>query len=106
VYIHAERLLAKAGVASARGGGSPTLGTMRSGSGKGGAKRRAAQAQRGRLGIPLAGAGGGAPLRSFCRCGSDLAGCFGNQILYYSFYDAYEDFDDFAAKKVTRNALN
>jgi hypothetical protein len=32
------------GVASARGGGSPTLETKRSGSGKGGAKRRAAQA--------------------------------------------------------------
>src|SRR5580658_6578802 len=49
------------GVASARGGGSPTLGTKRSESGKGGAKRRAAQAQRGSLGKPLAGARGGAP---------------------------------------------
>ena len=50
------------GVASARGGGSPTLATERSGSGKGGAKRRAAQAKRGSLGKPLAGARGGAPL--------------------------------------------
>ena len=49
------------GVASARGGGSPTLETKRSGSGKGGAKRRAAQAKRGSLGTPLAGARGGAP---------------------------------------------
>jgi len=54
------------GVASARGGGSPTLETERSGSGKGGAKRRAAQAKRGSLGKPLARARGGAPLRSFC----------------------------------------
>jgi hypothetical protein len=50
------------GVATARGGGSPTLATERSGSGKGGAKRRAAQAKRGSLGKPLAGARGGAPL--------------------------------------------
>src|SRR3954471_22044315 len=49
------------GVASARGGGSPTLGTKRSGSAKGGAKRRAAQAKRGSLGKPLVGARGGAP---------------------------------------------
>src|SRR5258707_13073278 len=49
------------GVASARGGGYPTLGTKRSESGKGGAKRRAAQAKRGSLGKPLAGARGGAP---------------------------------------------
>src|ERR1700722_11443286 len=53
------------GVATARGGGSPTLGTERSGSGKGEAKRRAAQAKRGSLGKLLAGARGGAPLRSF-----------------------------------------
>src|ERR1700760_4978672 len=53
------------GVATARRGGSPTLGTERSGSGKGGAKRRAAQAKRGSLGKLLAGARGGAPLRSF-----------------------------------------
>src|ERR1700678_3686431 len=50
------------GVATARGGGSPTLETKRSESGKGVAKRRAAQAQRGSLGTPLAGARGGAPL--------------------------------------------
>src|SRR5581483_4301039 len=56
------------GVASARGGGSLILGTKRSGSGRDGAKRRAAQAQRGSLGKPLAGARGGAPLRSFCGC--------------------------------------
>ena len=48
-------------LATARGGGSPTLETKRSESGKGGAQRRAAQAQRGSLGIPLAGARGGAP---------------------------------------------
>src|SRR6202453_3067289 len=56
------------GVATARGGGSPTLETKRSESGKGAAQRRAAQAQRGSLGIPLAGARGGAPLSGFCRC--------------------------------------
>jgi hypothetical protein len=67
-YIHAERLLAKAGGASASGGGSPTLETMRGGSEKGGAKRRAAQAKRGSVGKPVAGARGGAPLRSFCGC--------------------------------------
>src|SRR5258708_36768509 len=61
MYLHAERLLAKAGVATARGGGSPTLETKRSESGKGAAKRRAAQPQRGSLGMPLAGARGGAP---------------------------------------------
>src|SRR5258708_17723084 len=68
MYLHAERLLAKAGVATARGGGSPTLETKRSESGKGVAKRRAAQAQRGSLGTPLAGARGGAPLSGFCCC--------------------------------------
>ena len=56
------------GVATARGGGSPTLETKRSGSGKGGAQRRAAQAKRGSLGKPLAGARGGAPLSRFCFC--------------------------------------
>src|ERR1700733_4489055 len=53
------------GVATARRGGSPTLGTERSGSGKGGAKRRAAQAKRGSLGKLLAGARGGPPLGAF-----------------------------------------
>src|SRR5438309_9037538 len=59
------------GVASARGGGSPTLETKQSRSGKGGAKRRAAQAKRGSLGKPLAGARGGAPLRSCTRSVKD-----------------------------------
>src|SRR5271157_3553274 len=54
MYLHAERLLAKAGVASARRGGSPTLGAKRKG-------RRAAQAKRGSLGRLLARARGGAP---------------------------------------------
>ena len=54
MYLHAERLLAKAGVASARRGGSPTLAEQRKG-------RRAAQAERGSLGRLLARAGGGAP---------------------------------------------
>src|SRR5580658_7900003 len=64
------------GVATARGGGSPTLETERSGSGKGGAQRRAAQAKRGRLGKPLAGARGGAPLSCTCCCFcDDPAGC-------------------------------
>ena len=49
------------GVATAGRGGSPTLATERSGSGKGGAERRAAQAKRGSLGKLLAGARGGAP---------------------------------------------
>src|ERR1700730_11379526 len=35
MYLHAERLLAKAGVATARGGVSPTLGMKRSENGKG-----------------------------------------------------------------------
>jgi hypothetical protein len=54
MYLHAERLLAKAGVASARRGGSPTLGAQRKG-------RRAAQAERGSLGRLLAGARGSTP---------------------------------------------
>jgi hypothetical protein len=49
------------GVATARGGVSPTLETERSGKGREG---RAAQAQRGSLGKPLAGARGGAPERT------------------------------------------
>src|SRR5271169_1436162 len=57
MYLHAERLLAKAGVASARRGGSPTLEAQRKG-------RRAAQAQRGSLGRLLARARGGAPERT------------------------------------------
>ena len=55
---------AEGGGASARGGGSPTLGTKRSESGKGGAKRRAAQGKRGSLGKPLAGARAEAPERT------------------------------------------
>jgi hypothetical protein len=57
MYLHAERLLAKAGVASARRGGSPTLAAQRKG-------RRAAQAERGSLGRLLARAGGCAPERT------------------------------------------
>ena len=54
MYLHAERLLAKAGVARRKGRGisHPWRGASRSG--KGEAKRRSAQAQRGRLGRPLA----------------------------------------------------
>jgi hypothetical protein len=62
--IHAERHLAKAGVASARGGVSPPLKRSDSESGEGAAQRRSAQAKRGRLGKPLAGARGGAPERT------------------------------------------
>src|SRR5271154_819060 len=63
------------GVASARGGGSPTLGAERERRGKGEAQRRAAQAQRGSLGKPLAGARGEAPLRARRegRCGEGTA---------------------------------
>src|ERR1700692_305299 len=50
------------GVASARGGVSPPLKRSDSESGKGAAQRRSAQAKRGRLGKPLAGARGGLPL--------------------------------------------
>jgi hypothetical protein len=53
------------GVASARGGGSPTLWNGAQAKWKG---RRAAQAQRGSLGIPLVRARGGAPLSVFCFC--------------------------------------
>src|SRR5579859_2932622 len=56
------------GVATARGGGSPTLATERSESEKGGAKRRAAQAKRGSLGKLLAGARGRAPLSELGTC--------------------------------------
>src|SRR5580704_4868838 len=52
------------GVASARGGVSPPLKRSDSESGKGEAQRRSAQAKRGRLGKPLAGARGGAPERT------------------------------------------
>jgi hypothetical protein len=45
MYLHAGRHVANAGVASATGGGSPTLGVKRSENGKGGAQRRAAQAE-------------------------------------------------------------
>jgi hypothetical protein len=55
MYLHAERLLAKAGVARRKGRGisHPWRGSRRR-NGKGEAKRRSAQAQRGRLGRPLA----------------------------------------------------
>src|ERR1700733_9769284 len=53
-HVHAERLLAKAGVASVKGRGisHPWRGSRRR-NGKGGAQRRSAQAKRGRLGRPL-----------------------------------------------------
>ena len=50
------------GVATASRGVSPPLQRERSGSGKGVAQRRSAQAKRGRLGRRLAGARGGLPL--------------------------------------------
>jgi hypothetical protein len=53
------------GVATARGGGSPTLETEQSVSGKGGAQRRAAQAKRGSLGNPLRARGAELPLGVF-----------------------------------------
>src|SRR3984885_7867099 len=50
MYLHAERLLAKAGVARRNGEGYlPPLKRRRSWSGKGEAQRRSAQAKRGRL---------------------------------------------------------
>jgi hypothetical protein len=59
------------GVATARGGVSPTLATERSGVERAN-EVRAAQAQCGSLGTPLAGARGGAPLSGFgcgfCSC--------------------------------------
>jgi len=55
MYLHAERLLAKAGVARRNGEGYlPPLERSRRRNGKGEAQRRSAQAQRGRLGRPLA----------------------------------------------------
>ncbi len=53
-HVHAERHLAKAGVASVKGRGisHPWRGSRRR-NGKGGAQRRSAQAKRGRLGRPL-----------------------------------------------------
>ena len=54
-----------------------------SGSGKGGAKRRAAQAKRGSLGKLLAGARGGAPLRSFV---PDLLQLWASEVIYYARY--------------------
>jgi hypothetical protein len=53
-HVHAERLLAKAGVARRNGEGSPHPWSEMEWSGKDGAQRRSAQAQRGRLGKPLA----------------------------------------------------
>src|ERR1700727_3801864 len=61
-HVHAERLLAKAGVASVKGRGisHPWRGSRRR-NGKGGAQRRSAQAKRGRLGKPLSPRGGRRP---------------------------------------------
>ncbi len=61
-HVHAERHLAKAGVARRNGEGypHPWRGSRRR-NGKGGAQRRSAQAQRGRLGKPLAPRGGRSP---------------------------------------------
>jgi len=55
-HVHAERHLAKAGVARCKGGVSPP------GAKRGRAKRRSAQAKRGRLGKPLSPRGGQRPL--------------------------------------------
>ena len=64
MYIHAERLLAKAGSQDARGGVSPTLEMQRSGMERGVAERRSAQAEGAEdWGIPLRCANGAAPLR-------------------------------------------
>jgi hypothetical protein len=64
MYLHAERLLAKAGVARRNGEGYlPPLERRRSWSGKGEAQRRSAQAQRGRLReTPCAARSGQSPL--------------------------------------------
>jgi hypothetical protein len=55
-HVHAERHLAKAGVARCKGGVSPP------GAKRGRAQRRSAQAKRGRLGKPLSPRGGQRPL--------------------------------------------
>src|SRR6185437_16737909 len=60
MYLHAERLLAKAGRQGAREGYLPLLERKQSWSGKIEAKRRSAQAQRGRLRETLAPRQGGA----------------------------------------------
>ncbi len=56
------------GVATASRGVSPPLQRERSGSGKGVAQRRSAQAKRGRLGSGLRARGDSAPLSGFCFC--------------------------------------
>ena len=66
--IHAERHLAKAGGSKRKLRGIPTLVTEQGGVERAKRERRSAQAQRGRLGKRLAGARGGAPLRSFGGC--------------------------------------
>jgi hypothetical protein len=65
MYLHAERLLAKAGGSNCKPRGIPTLATKRSESGKGGAQRRSAQAKRGRLGSGLRARGAELPLAAF-----------------------------------------
>jgi hypothetical protein len=63
MYLHAERLLAKAGVARRNGEGYlPPLKRRRSWSGKGEAQRGLHKRQRGRLGTPLRRAIGAGPL--------------------------------------------
>jgi len=54
MYLHAERLLAKAGRQGAREGDHPSLERKQSWSGKDEAQRRSAQAKRGRLWETLA----------------------------------------------------
>ena len=62
-HVHAERHLAKAGVARRKGRGLPTLGEeAERWNGTGEAQRRSAQAKRGRLGTPLRRAIGAEPL--------------------------------------------
>ena len=77
-HVHAERHLAKAGVASVKGRGisHPWRGSRRR-NGKGGAQRRSAQAKRGRLGIPLRRAIGAEPLSArSVRRSLPRSGCF------------------------------
>ncbi len=65
MYLHAERLLAKAGGSKAQGEGYPHPWSGAEGA-EGGAQRRSAQAKRGRLGKPLAPRDRGRALSEVC----------------------------------------
>jgi len=76
MYLHAERHVANAGGSKRNGRGiAHPFERERSGSGKGEAQRRAAQAKRGSLGKPVASARGQRPLEAFRegRCGEGKA---------------------------------